>query len=388
MRGLPPILGHEDQRSLLARATRDGRLANALLLHGPPGIGKQRLGHWLAQLLICEEESLLEPCGRCKPCRMSLKLEHPDIHWFFPLPRPRGIAGNRLAEALEDTRASQLAAVREDPYRLPETGTEPRSIFLAQVLAIRRLAASRPGMGKRQVFLIGNAEALVPQEASQEAANALLKTLEEPPGHCMFILTAVDPAALLPTLRSRLQPIRLQPHPADQLARLLEDELSVQPDRARSLAHIAGGSIGQALGFLGKGTEPGPLQIIRGNAKAWLTAAADTAPEARSAAALRIKTTGARGEFADTLEFLSIWIRDLAATANDQDESVLINIDSAGFLRNLAARLPDAANGAGIPLIESALDMTRNNGNPQLILAWLLQSLHQALRAGQPSGVK
>src|SRR5688572_4968177 len=215
MSGLPPVAGHEQLRSALGQAFLRGELSSALLLHGPTGIGKQRIGLWLAQRIVCESADGSEPCGNCRHCRLALSLQHPDIHWFFPLARPKSSSGpDKLADALEDARAAELASRREDPWRAALPG-ELAGIYLAQVQTLRRMAMSRPAMARTKIFLIGDAEHLVPQEASTEAANALLKVLEEPPADTVFIVTASDPDELLPTIRSRLTPVRVQPLQTD-----------------------------------------------------------------------------------------------------------------------------------------------------------------------------
>src|SRR5690606_28227706 len=142
----------------------------------------QRLALWFAQRALCSRPGDVEPCGTCTACRLALRLEHPDLHWFFSLPRPKASGGaEKVGEALEEARAAELADRRQQPLR-PTYSAEPTGLYLGHVQIIRRLATVRPSMGQRAVFIIGDAELLVPQEASQEAANALLKLLEEPPG--------------------------------------------------------------------------------------------------------------------------------------------------------------------------------------------------------------
>lgn len=85
---LHPVYGHEALRSRLATAMAAGKLPPALLLVGPPGVGKQRLGLWIAQGMVCEQGPGA-PCGACHACRLAQGLGHPDIHWFFPIPRPK-----------------------------------------------------------------------------------------------------------------------------------------------------------------------------------------------------------------------------------------------------------------------------------------------------------
>ncbi|MFW6201216.1 MAG: ATP-binding protein [Gemmatimonadota bacterium] len=392
MNALPPIHGHEDIRARLARAVARRALPGSLLLHGPHGVGKQRLALWFARRLLCSrgDTAATEPCGDCRSCRLALRLEHPDIHWFFPMPRPRtGGSLDRLVDAVEDARADALAARRDHPLRPPTPPGEPVGLYLAHVHAIRRIVAARPAMADRQVVIVGNAEMLVPQESSPEAANAFLKLLEEPPDHTTFLLTAGDPDALLPTLRSRLQPIRVRPLPADRVADFLVRSRSVREERARLVARLAQGAIGRALAFLPTDDDddaPGPLESVRADARSLLSAATADRPVARLETALSQGPTGARGRFYELLGSLTIWIRDLAAVANADDDEYVINIDGLDFLTDLVRRLPHAADGAAhaIDAVEHARALARGNVNPQLILAWLLRRIRTALN-GTPT---
>ena len=363
----------------MGNAIARNELPGSLLLHGPIGIGKQRLALWLAQRLLCETATGIEPCGSCRACHLSLRLEHPDLHWFFPLARPKSSGPDRLAEALEEARAAELAVRREEPYR-PTMPGELSGIYLAQVQTLRRMAMARPAMGKRTIFVIGEAEQLVPQEASTEAANALLKVLEEPAPDTVFILTSNDADELLPTIKSRLLPVRVQPLSPERVAAVLEQELEVGHERAEMVARIAEGSLGRAIAFLPDDDEPGPLEALRLQARDLLDAATAPQPTARLALALATSPAGARGVFTDTLDFLALWVRDLAAVADGASEMV-VNADSGPHLEKLANRLKSAGPGAADALrsIDLARGMTRSNINPQLTLAWLLRDIGEAL---------
>jgi DNA polymerase-3 subunit delta' len=379
--GLAPVIGHDDVRGALGEAARNGGLTNALLLHGPPGIGKQRTALWLAQLLVCERGDPA-PCDRCLPCRLARQLEHPDVHWFFPLPRPRVSGGpEKLGEALEELRADELASRRADPLYATGT-TETTGIYLAHVQIIRRLAAASPAMGSRKVFVIGDAEALVPQEASPEAANALLKVLEEPPADTTVILTAADPEVLLPTVRSRLLPVRMRPLSDDTVTDFLVDQRKLAREEANVVARLAQGSIGRALGYAPEKGEPGPLESLRTAARALLAAALDGSAVPRLQAAQAQAPAGARGVFAATLEQLGLWLRDLGAVAAGAEE-VVVNIDAIDWLRRQASRLPDA--GSGVPAALGALDdaaqLVQFNINPQLAMNAMLRDVSRALLA-------
>ena len=382
MNQLPELIGHDEVRRALALALSRDQLPGSLLLHGPAGIGKQRLGLWLAQRIICGfEPADSEPCNVCAPCKAVTRLQHPDVHWFFPLPRPKVSGGSdRMADALEEARAEALVERRNQPFRatLP---SDTIGIYVAHIQTVRRLAVARPAMGRRKVFVIGDAEALVPQEASPEAANALLKILEEPPPDTTFILTAADPDALLPTIRSRVLPVRVRPLPVSHVERVLIDSIGADPGRARLAAHLSEGSLGRALAFLPDADDMGTLEALRLQARELLEAAASTNSGPRLAAAHGLPPSGARGSFLDVLDFLALWIRDLAAAAEGAEDRI-VNVDARTRLVALARELPSASSGAALALkqIEHTRGLSTFNINPQLALASVLRSVGSALR--------
>lgn len=383
MRGLNRVWGHEDVRQSLARASDSRQLPGSLLLHGPAGIGKQRLGLWLAQRLVCDEPGGVEPCGACQSCKLALRLEHPDVHWFFPIARPKSSgSADKLGEALEEARGAELAARREDPFRVRTPG-DPVGYYMATIQTVRRLSGSRPAMGQRSVFLIGDAGLLVPQESSPEAANALLKLLEEPPPSAVFILTAADPDSLLPTIRSRLLGVRVRPLPAADVHRFLVEERGVAAADADRVARLAQGAIGRALGYLPDGDEPGPLDAVRIQAREFLAAAASGQAARRLTLAHATAPAAARGVFSDVLDQLVLWLRDVAAVASGAETAVL-NSDALPFLQEVGQRLPNA--GSGVPnavrAVERSRELAAGNVNPQLLTASLLHSIHQALAHG------
>ncbi len=373
-----PLQGHHEMRAALAKTVRAGELPHSLLLHGPEGIGKERFGLWLAQLLVCEKDHT-EPCGECLPCRLVERLEHPDVHWFFPLPRPEGASPERLRDKLEESRFAELQARRSDPVHLPSYDRAP-AYFLAAIRALQEIAGKSPAMGRRKVFVVGDAEAMVPQESSQEAANAFLKLLEEPPADTTLVLTSSAPGALLPTIRSRVLPVRLLPIAAGEVRDFLVERRGVDPERAETVAALSGGAIGRALRLLPSGDDPGPLERQRLAGRALLLAAVADSPAARLAAAHAEAPTGGRGDFTGTLESLAVWLRDLmAASAGAGDH--LVNASDGEMLsqvvRKRDIRPPAAAK--ALERVYGAVDLAGGNVNPQLILADLLRGVRADL---------
>ena len=377
-----PLVGHTRVKEALARAVRTERLPGTLLLHGPVGIGKQRVAIWLAQRILCEQAGdATEPCGRCMSCRLVDRIEHPDFHWFFPVENIPG-RGEKRADAFEVARAESLAARRA--YDWP-TSRGMVALYLDQMLTLRQLASKKPAMGRRKVFLLGDAERLVTQEASQEAANALLKLLEEPPDDTTMILTASDPAGLLPTIRSRLLPVRVDPLADDDVRAWLGAHTGLDAGRAAAVAKASRGAIGIALD-LAAGDDGGPYAQELASGRELLDAVAQRSPVAAAAAAHAQSPSRAR-EFAGSLHALNLWLRDLVAVASGSDDLV-VNADALDWLQKVAAALPRAGTAGpdAIQAVEQAASLAAGNVNPQLILADLLPALRAILGAPAPRG--
>ena len=384
MSALHAVVGHQDVRASLARAHLARSLPAALLLHGLRGIGKQRLALWTGQLTLCEAPSADGPCGGCRACRMAVTLEHPDLHWYFPLPRPRGLSGDRLADALEAARIEALAEIRAEPVRASQAD-ELRGLYLGLVQGLRRRVHMRPSVGAVQVFVIADAEYLVPQEASPEAANALLKLLEEPPAGTRFILTSSEPGRLLPTIRSRSVPLHLAPLPAAQVAAFLVSHVGVDEPRATWAAGLGQGSIGRALGFLPNEDDgPGPLESLRREALGIVEAALADGWGPAFTVALAQTSSRARS-LVELFAFMEDWLRDLAAVASGCEEKV-ISQDALPHLRRLAAArsLDPSAVASAMPALEESRELARGNVNPQLVVSGLLRRLRRTLLSTAP----
>ncbi len=370
--GLPTVVAHEDLKGRIRDAVASGRMPQSLLLYGPPGVGKRTLALWTAALLQCERPE--PPCESCRSCRLGARLEHPDTHYHFPLPRPKGASTRRkLREMLEAARMEHLALLREGEVSSSED-EQVTGIYLAAVDEIRAQATRRPAMGSSTVFVVAEADRMVPQSANPEAANAFLKLLEEPPGYAYVILTSSRPSALLPTIRSRVNSLRVTPLSEREVADYLLESRGVDREQAEAVSRRAQGSIGYALALLsGHGSE------ARDGADRLLRAAVQGDEGDRLRVALAFTARGARSRLVDVLDALEERLRDLLCVASGASERALASPDLDRLLRDPPD--PDRVQEA-LEIVERAREDAHRNVNPQATVAILLGDLAHSLAGG------
>ncbi len=353
-----PLFGHDAVRRRLESAVERGTLPASLLLHGPAGIGKQRLALWLGQRLLCDGAAP-RPCGACQQCRYTAAGTHPDLHWIFPRPRLKD-SNPTPADVLADYGDAIADRVAANGLYAPPGGNE--GIYIATIRAIVQTAALAPAVSARKVLIIGDAERMVSQEGADQAANAFLKLLEEPPANTNIILTSSEPGALIPTIRSRVIAVRMARLTDAEVTAFLADERvqtylqeqSLPQDRAE-LLRIAGGAPGTLLAQSALG------EAVARARRMLEAATADRAT--RMHTAFVQGSAKSRGGFADALEALTVLL-------NERTRAAVARADDDAAVR--AARAADA--------VERAKARAAGNANPQLVTFTLLGELEAALR--------
>jgi DNA polymerase-3 subunit delta' len=307
------------------------------------------------------------------------KIEHPDLHWYFPLPRPKGASTpEKLARALEEARAEALQERRLNPLK-PFRPDGPRALYLAAARNLRQQAQRKPAMADRQVFIIAEAETLAPQESSSEAANALLKLLEEPPAGTTLILTSSEPGKLLPTIRSRTSQLHLPPLSQEEVVQWLVEVVGVGQEEAERVGALSQGSLGRALGFLPDGEERGPLDQQRREAFRLLSAALAPTAAASYQSATAFPSTGAR-ELKELLDFTEEWLRELAMAASGASAGGRPPEDGNPFKEILTRwTIHPVAIAEAQRKVDEARALAAGNVNPQLVVFGLLRDLRNEL---------
>jgi len=321
------IRGQDQAVGRLRALLAEGRVPHALLFSGPVGGGKSEAARALTQALQCRQAGD-DGCGHCEPCRKVLLGKHPDVVTL------------RVAEG--KTR-----------------------LTIDQVRGLQGSLAYRPFEGRHRVILLPDAEAL-----TEEAANALLKTLEEPPELTHFILTSSQPQALLDTIRSRCQLVRFAPLSREVVAQRLAQEASLPLAEADVLAGLSEGSLGRALALHERGVLAGRRELLLAVSQLSLLA-----PEPL----LKLSEAWGRDkeEIADRLDLLLSWYRDLLVLASGGTADLLIHRDLLQDPRNHPAPPLSVAEGKRCLslLLKAREAVVERNANVRLALERLFLGL-------------
>ena len=340
------VIGQAKAVSLIQRSLETGSLAHAYLFTGPAHVGKMTLALNLAQALNCEATE--PPCGQCISCQKIDSLKHADVQVV-------GLGSNG-----NSTEAKRQAEISID-----------------QIRQVQHSVSLPPFEGNYRVFIIDGAELL-----SIEAANCLLKTLEEPVGKVVFILLTVNEEALPATVISRCQRVELPPVAAGELEDFLVKNWGIEQQKARLLARLSHGCLGFAL----SANYEDELLQHRSERLDELLDITDANPEERFVYATKMATQFSqnRSVVQEQLDLWIQWWRDLMLVKVSCNDSVT-NIDRLDVLVNKAKGHSLASIQAFIKNIQAAGEQLRQNANPRLVLEILMLNLPEAVRKSEKS---
>jgi DNA polymerase-3 subunit delta' len=313
------IYGHEKQIAILKTIIAKDRIAHAYLFYGMEGVGKRTTAAVFARALNCAAED--PPCDVCPSCRRAEHKNHPDI-----------------VTVTEEGPIIKIGTVKE---------------LLAQM-------KFRPREGRMRIFIMPEADRMNPA-----AANALLKTLEEPSAGNILLLTSARPHALPMTILSRCQHLRFSPLPREEVARFLREKKSVAPDAAAILAASSGGSIGKALEM-----NRADYLTLRNAIMNYLASDEPTDAIGRLAFAARFGTE--REDILERLLILKTCYRDALIFRETKGKGRLIFQDRTEAIRAVAGRLSGRDLLHNIAAIEAATGAIDKNANKTLTLETML----------------
>lgn len=278
------LLGHEKPKALLREAVAKNKMGHAYLFRGPDGVGKKRTALTLAAYINCKSPLDGDSCGRCTTCRKYFSGNHPDLILVEP-----------------DGAAIKIGQIRELKHQLtfPPLEAKVRVIVLEDIHTMRR-----------------------------EAANSLLKTLEEPAPGNLLILTADLAGDVLPTILSRCQIISFGSLDHKDMAHVLMQENDMEESLAFTLAAVAEGSLGRAKLLWQEGLLSLRQEVVEG------LLLGQQNPAETIAQVFRLSEKGAalKENASELLALIRLWYRDLVLVAAGGPEASIANKDLALFL--------------------------------------------------------
>ncbi|HPC85441.1 MAG TPA: DNA polymerase III subunit delta' [Smithellaceae bacterium] len=320
------IYGHHQQINMLQKAMSRNRVGHSYLFSGLSAVGKKALALEFARALDCEDAGLRQDaCDACASCRKMMRGIHPDLH---------------VLEA--QTQFIRIEAVR---------GIQDQMTF-------------RPLEGRKRIIIIDDADKM-----NEAAANALLKTLEEPSADNLLILVTARPFWLPQTILSRCRHVRFNPLATETVARFLTEQKRMEPAKASALASLSGGSIGRAL-------EMDSEDMIAFRAGLSGLVRSDGIGEPMSRLALASFLGQDKKRLQQGLSLLNSYFRDALVYKETWRASMVINADDLPAVESLAGRLESGQLLHNIAVVEKSRQSLDMNTNKSLTLEAMAFKLH------------
>ncbi len=382
---------------ILLSSFNNNKLASTYLFYGADGRGKWAVAIGLAALVNCEEPikdnsgKVADSCGNCRNCRQIENLIFPELHFAVPITTHKNEdEANDLVRGYLNLKAENpyriinsgpqiVAAANDFRHKMPQipNGKKIKDIAIAQQLTIpielareiKRKTAIRPYGGTKRIIIFYQMEKML-----QSSADALLKLIEEPPPETIIVITAVDPDALLPTIKSRSQRIRFRPISDSIIAQYLFERHNVESEKASFLARLSEGSIGQAVLFI----EDGDMSSFRQTAFLLFKSIFARETSSAMAAFSDLINPMDKSESEQLLNYWQSFLGDLIRIKSGMPQSGILNIDLGKELENLAGKIASAADfSAMLGYIKRMNQALRRNIHIRIGMIALLLGLRQ-----------
>jgi len=363
------ILGQQRVKNFFEKALKSQRLSHAYLFVGDRGVGKEATALELAKALFCEKSGACsaEPCPNCM--RVS-KLSYPDLHFIFPAP---AIIKDKAKEKVNEAKRVQiLESVAANPYLRAELWANPM-ISIDKIRELRRQSSYKSFEGRGRIAIIVDAERM-----SEEAANSVLKILEEPPEKMYLLMISSRPNLLLPTISSRCQIIKFEPLKATEIEQAIIENYNIEQEKSRLTSRLASGSYRRAVELLDDNIQEmqnQSLEFFRKSVQSEFTQIlyVDELLKACQRDLKKVK---------DLLSLLLIWFRDALVfrETGESNQELLIYAEAFETLNNFTQKFPNADLQSAVIAIEESLEQMNRNVQINLILIVLLNKLRTFVR--------
>jgi DNA polymerase-3 subunit delta' len=287
MQGFGQIIGHESIIQHLQNAIASHKVSHAYIIHGEEGMGKKLLAKTFAKTLQCEEGGILS-CNRCKSCLQSDSGNHPDIIW---------VTHEKISIGVEDIRLQVNADIQVKPYSSPY-----------------------------KIYIIDDADKL-----TEQAQNALLKTIEEPPEYAVVLLLAGNISVILPTILSRCVLLNLKPVDKQAIKDFLMERHHIPDYMAEVAAAFSGGNVGKALKY----ASSEDFERMKGDVLHILKYIDDM--ELHEVISGLKTLTASKNNIEDYIDLMTLWYRDVLMFKATMDPNLLLYREELSFIKNQAS---------------------------------------------------
>ncbi len=361
-----PDIGHIELQQKIITAWQQNRLPHAFLFYGPEGCGKDAFAIALAQFINTATPDGIPDTADPQYLKIA-HLQHPDVNFIFPTPASKNVKDEEIADV--------LAGIARNPFRRSHFPGKNTFIGIDTIRELKNEARFKLYEGRKKIFIISQADHM-----RVEAANALLKLLEEPPDNLMLILTTSNIHQILPTIKSRCQLMTFHRYSRDEMEAILRKHTpEIPPEELSIIIPLSGYNLKRAFEFLEK-----DVLSIREQAIEFLRKVVLIRRSQELFAIIESLTAKKDREDARLLLwFLLLWFQDiLYIKTNTVSEDALYNTDKIDALTKFYQYLPDLDIAAVVWEIETALQNLNDirNFNPLLIFTTLAIKLHQQLK--------
>jgi DNA polymerase III subunit delta' len=356
------IEGQDKAIDILQRALKQNKVANSYLFYGPEGVGKFTTALYLGMAMNCLATLDKRPCGVCPSCKKFLSFSHPDLIYVFPFPKESpqndiSVTGEIKTEKFLEEYKAYIEHKIKTPWK-EFFFSKNIGIRIASIRMLEHRIQLTPNEGAYKICVVEDAD-----QMNIKAANAFLKTLEEPPEDTIIILTTSKPNSLLPTIISRCQQIQFYPVSKNKIEKKLLSYETLEIFEAKMLARISNGNMEKALRLM-----EGEKIEVREQTLQFLNFVISNNDLKFIELSNQFRTSKNLTKLQEIISQLIIWLSDIIYFTHQQSE--ITNLDKTEILEILYERNPNVEDYAPelINFMEEMLQRLNGHVNPQLVI--------------------